>query len=65
MVISISTKITKSYCFNCDKMTETKDKKQEKWKQWYILKGICEVCNTNKVEKEGLINEPCNLKKLI
>ena len=47
------------YCFHCEKSTKTTNERKEEWKEWYIVRGICKVCNKNKVKKLYLIKEPC------
>ena len=49
MIRSISTTFNKTYCFTCEKTTETINEKKEEWKGRYILKGNCKVCNALKV----------------
>ena len=39
----------KTYCFFCDKMTQTKNKRKEDFKEYQILKGECEECNEIKI----------------
>ena len=53
MIRSINTITTKTYCLECDTITETINKKKEFWEKGdiYIIKGNCEVCNVIKVEK--------------
>ena len=45
MVRSLYTTTKKTFCFNCDKMTETINEKKEYWEDRYIIKGKCEVCS--------------------
>ena len=52
MVISIATKIYTTYCFFCEKMTETLNIKRERRKDRnsFVYKGICEECKRLKVD---------------
>ena len=64
MIRTINTKPT-TMCLNCKKSTETTNERKEEWKEWYILIGICKVCNKNKVKKLELIKKQCIIKLLI
>ena len=52
------------YCFNCNKTTETTNERKEEREEWYILKGICKVCNETKYKKIGKNKKYNNLKLL-
>ena len=65
MLESIRIKNAKMYCFKCDEMTETTDKRKEIWKEWHILRGTCKMCDTDTIEKVGLIKKPDEIKMLI
>ena len=52
MVISIATIIYTTYCFFCEKMTETLNIKKERRKDRnsFVYKGICEECKRLKCD---------------
>ena len=55
----------KTYCFLCDKPTQTKNKRKEDLKEYQIFKGECEECNKIKISKKNINNKPNDLKLLI
>ena len=54
MVRSLSTKIYTTYCFMCEKMTQTLNKKRIEHKGKYKFKGVCEGCKNIKVDTDDL-----------
>ena len=57
--------LLKTYCFLCDKPTQTKNKRKEDLKEYQILKGECEECNKIKVSKKKYKQNPNDPKILL
>ena len=54
MVRSINSKIYTSYCFYCNKMTNTLNKKKVLINNKYRFKGNCEECKRLKIDLDNL-----------